>query len=100
MGGSVSPHNSRMQYNFIDNQSKASLSGRTLPVIDPSDGQPFDQIQRSDEHDLDAAVQAARNCFEGPWSALSAAERGRLKSACDPGLAARRANAVRAGPHP
>jgi aldehyde dehydrogenase (NAD+) len=78
MGGSVSPHNSRMQYNFIDNQPQVSLSDRTLPVIDPSDGQPFDQIQRSNERDLDAAVQAARICFDGPWSALSAAERGRL----------------------
>ena len=69
---------SAMQLNFIDNSSIASLSGRTLPVIDPSDGQPFDEIQRSNERDIDAAVQAARRCFDGPWSALSAAERGRL----------------------
>lgn len=67
-----------MQLNFIDNSSIASLSGRTLPVIDPSDGQPFEEIQRSNERDIDAAVRAARQCFEGPWSALSAAERGRL----------------------
>ncbi len=67
-----------MQLNFIDNQSIASPSGRTLPVIDPSDGQAFDQIQRSDERDIDAAVRAARACFDGPWSQLSAAERGRL----------------------
>ena len=67
-----------MQLNFIANQSVASHSGRTLPVIDPSDGQPFDDIQRSDERDINDAVRAARRCFEGPWSALSAAERGRL----------------------
>ena len=67
-----------MQLNFIADQSVASHSGRTLPVIDPSDGQPFDDIQRSDERDIDDAVRAARQCFEGPWSALSAAERGRL----------------------
>ncbi|MBY4595461.1 aldehyde dehydrogenase family protein [Ottowia caeni] len=67
-----------MQLNFIDNSAIASLSGRTLPVIDPSDGQPFDEIQRSNERDIDAAVRAARECFDGPWSALSAAERGRL----------------------
>ena len=67
-----------MQLNFIANQSVASHSGRTLPVIDPSDGQPFDDIQRSDERDINDAVRAARQCFEGPWSALSAAERGRL----------------------
>ena len=28
--------------------------------------------------DIDAAVQAARRCFEGPWAKLGAAERGRL----------------------
>ena len=67
-----------MQLNFIANQSVASASGRTLPVLDPSDGQPFDDIQRSDERDIKDAVRAARQCFEGPWSALSAAERGRL----------------------
>ncbi|HMN58560.1 MAG TPA: aldehyde dehydrogenase family protein, partial [Ottowia sp.] len=67
-----------MQLNFIANQSVASPSGRTLPVLDPSDGQPFDEIQRSDARDIDAAAQAARACFDGPWSALSAAERGRL----------------------
>lgn len=67
-----------MQQNFIANQSVASHTGRTLPVIDPSDGQPFDDIQRSDARDINDAVRAARQCFEGPWSALSAAERGRL----------------------
>ncbi|MCA0326328.1 MAG: aldehyde dehydrogenase family protein [Proteobacteria bacterium] len=67
-----------MPLNFIDNQSIASASGRTLPVIDPSDGQPYDEIPRSDGRDIDAAVQAARRCFEGPWGKLNAAERGRL----------------------
>ena len=36
-----------MQFNFIANAQVPSLSGRTLPVIDPSDGQPYDEIQRS-----------------------------------------------------
>lgn len=76
-----------MQLNFIANQSVASHASRTLPVIDPSDGQPFDQIQRSDARDIDDAVRAARQCFEGPWSALSAAERGRLLMALSRKLA-------------
>ncbi len=67
-----------MQLNFIANESVASISGRTLPVIDPSDGQTYDDIQRSDEHDIDAAVHAARIAYSGPWGKLSAAERGRL----------------------
>ncbi|RRD55882.1 aldehyde dehydrogenase family protein [Comamonadaceae bacterium OH2545_COT-014] len=67
-----------MQLNFIANQAVASASGRTLPVLDPSDGQAFDHLQRSDAQDIDAAVQAARACFNGPWQRLSAADRGRL----------------------
>jgi aldehyde dehydrogenase (NAD+) len=67
-----------MQYHFIGNAPVPSASERTLPVIDPSDGQAYDAIQRGDAHDIDAAVRAARQCYEGVWSKLSAAERGRL----------------------
>ncbi|SCK57072.1 aldehyde dehydrogenase (NAD+) [Variovorax sp. HW608] len=67
-----------MQLNYIGNESVASASGRTLPVIDPSDGQTFDELQRSNAADIDAAVQAAHHCFETGWRKVSAAERGRL----------------------
>ena len=67
-----------MQLHYIANTPVRASSERTLPVIDPSDGQPFDTIQRGTPEDIGAAVQAARQCFEGPWSRLSAAERGRL----------------------
>ena len=67
-----------MQLNFIGNQSLAAVGGQTLDVLDPSDGQAFDQIPRSQAADIDLAVQAARQAFEGPWGQLSAVERGRL----------------------
>ena len=67
-----------MQYHFIANKSVPSSSGRTLPMTDPSDGQPFDEIQRGNAADVDLAVQAARKCYNSVWSKLSAAERGRL----------------------
>ncbi len=67
-----------MQLNFIANTAVASKTGRTIPVIDPSDGQPFDELQRSDTSDIAAAVQAARDCLDGPWRLLNAAERSRL----------------------
>ncbi|HYP85785.1 aldehyde dehydrogenase family protein [Variovorax sp.] len=67
-----------MQLNFIGNDRVASSSGRTLAVLDPSDGQPFDELQRSNAQDIDAAVQAARQCFESVWHKVSAAERSRL----------------------
>ena len=67
-----------MQLNYIANASVPSVSGRTIPVIDPSDGQPFDHIQRSSAPDIDAAVRAARQCLDTVWGRLTAAERGRL----------------------
>jgi len=67
-----------MQFHYIANAPVRSSTERTLPVIDPSDGQAYDTIQRGTAEDIDRAVQAARACFEGPWSKLGAAERGRL----------------------
>ncbi len=67
-----------MQQNFIANESVASRSARSIPVLDPSDGQVFDALQRSDADDIDAAVAAARQCANTGWGKLTAAERGRL----------------------
>ena len=67
-----------MQFHYIANEGVRSASGHTLPVIDPSDGQPFDELQRGNAEDIDLAVQAARRCYDKVWSKLSAAERGRL----------------------
>ena len=60
-----------MQLNYIANASVPSSSGRTIPVIDPSDGQPFDEIQRSNADDIDAAVHAARQCYHAVWQKLA-----------------------------
>ena len=70
--------NAGMQLNYIANAAVPSDSGRTIPVIDPSDGQAFDHIQRSSATDVDAAVRAARQCMDSVWGRLTAAERGRL----------------------
>ena len=67
-----------MQFNYIANACAPSSSGRTIPMLDPSDGQPYDEIQRSNASDIDTAVRAARQGFEAVWRKLSAAERGRL----------------------
>ena len=67
-----------MQLNYIANTSVASSSGKTIPVIDPSDGQAYDEIQRSHAGDIDAAVNAAREGFDMVWQHIPAAERGRL----------------------
>ncbi len=70
--------NVTMQLNYIANASVPSSSGRTLAVIDPSDGQPFDEIQRSNADDIDAAVHAARQCYQAVWQRLAPVDRGRL----------------------
>jgi aldehyde dehydrogenase (NAD+) len=67
-----------MPLHYIANAFVPSSSGRTVSVIDPSDGQAFDEIQRGNAQDIDVAVHAARQCFNGIWTKLSAAERGRL----------------------
>ena len=67
-----------MQFNYIANTSLPSSSGQTIVMIDPSDGQPYDEIQRSNAADIEQAVQAARAGLNTSWSKLGAAERGRL----------------------
>jgi len=67
-----------MQFNFIANTAQPAQSGQTIAVIDPSDGQPYDEIQRSAASDIDQAARAARQAFDSTWSKLGAAERGRL----------------------
>ncbi|WP_321840378.1 aldehyde dehydrogenase family protein [Paraburkholderia bannensis] len=63
---------------FIGGEWCPPASGETLAALDPSTGQPFAELARGNAADIDAAVQAARRAFEGPWGALSPAERGRL----------------------
>ena len=67
-----------MQFNYIANKSLASGSGQTIAMLDPSDGQTYDEIQRSNAADIDQAVRAAREGLNTAWSKLGAAERGRL----------------------
>ena len=67
-----------MQFNYIANTSVASSSGQTIVMLDPSDGLPYDEIQRSNAADIDQAVVAARRALDSTWRKLGASERGRL----------------------
>jgi aldehyde dehydrogenase (NAD+) len=67
-----------MQHHYIANTPVLSQSGQTIAVIDPSYGQPFDEIQRGNSADLACAVDAARHCLSTAWSKLSAVQRGQL----------------------
>jgi aldehyde dehydrogenase (NAD+) len=64
---------------LINNRWVDSRSGKTFPTVNPSTGEEICQIAEADSSDVDEAVKAARRAFEsGPWSKMSAAERGRL----------------------
>ncbi|MBN9071142.1 MAG: aldehyde dehydrogenase family protein [Rhizobiales bacterium] len=63
---------------LIGGASVEARAGRRIEVVCPSDGLPFASIPRSGDEDVDAAVRAARQAFDtGPWSRMTAAERGR-----------------------
>jgi len=63
---------------FINNQWQASSSGKTMSVVNPATEDVIAEVPSADASDVDRAVAAARAAFSGPWSRLSARERGRL----------------------
>ena len=67
-----------MKLHYIANQHIAPASGQDIPVIDPSTGAQYDAIARGHAADIDRAVHAARDAFQGDWGRLTATERGRL----------------------
>src|SRR5690606_1052478 len=63
---------------LIDGTWRASSTGDTIPVVDPSTGEVFDALPRGTAADVDAAVAAARRAFERVWSRTPPVERGRI----------------------
>lgn len=63
---------------IIGGESKSAVSGQTLSVLSPVDGEVFTDIPRGAAADVDLAVAAARAALGGAWGRLSALERGRL----------------------
>jgi len=55
-----------------------AASGKTFATRDPATEEIIAEIAQAGPEDADRAVRAARKAFEGPWSALRAAERSRL----------------------
>jgi len=56
-----------------------AASGKTFPTYNPATGEVLARVAEGDREDIDRAVKAARAAFEsGPWSRLTASERGRL----------------------
>ena len=64
---------------LIDGKWVNAASGKTFPSYNPATGEVLAQVAEGDRQDIDAAVKAARKAFDsGPWSRLTASERGKL----------------------
>ncbi|MGA8152023.1 MAG: aldehyde dehydrogenase family protein [Terriglobales bacterium] len=75
----VSSFVSRKHKMLIDGKWVDSASGKTFPTYNPATGEVLAYVAEGDREDIDRAVRAARNAFEnGPWSRLTASQRGRL----------------------
>ncbi|GHH99202.1 aldehyde dehydrogenase family protein [Neobacillus kokaensis] len=64
---------------FINGEFVEAESGKTFNTYNPATGEVLAIVSEGDERDIDKAVQAAKRAFEqGPWSKMSAAQRGHL----------------------
>src|SRR5438309_462368 len=63
---------------LINGKWVEAASGKTFPTYDPSTGEVLARVAEGDREDIDRAVKAARAAFDtGPWSRMTASERGR-----------------------
>ena len=53
-------------------------SGKTLDVLDPSNGRVIGAVPAGDKADVDLAVVAARKALEGPWAKMVPAAKAKL----------------------
>jgi betaine-aldehyde dehydrogenase len=63
---------------LIDGRWREASGGATIEVIAPASEEKLTEIAAGEAADIDAAVAAARAQLDGPWSRLTAAERGTL----------------------
>jgi len=64
---------------YINGEWVNAKDGKTLESVNPSTGKSWAIIPEASETDVDAAVQSAHRAFtEGPWSKMTATERGKL----------------------
>lgn len=65
---------------FINNEWVSCKSGKKMPVINPSTGKQFAEVDEGSKEDVDIAVAAAVKAFElnSEWRRMDASARGRL----------------------
>src|ERR1700685_3744453 len=62
---------------FIDGQWTKAAGGRTIPVVNPSTGEPIGTVAHADRSDLDRALEAADKGFRA-WRKVSAFDRSKV----------------------
>jgi acyl-CoA reductase-like NAD-dependent aldehyde dehydrogenase len=63
---------------FIGGEWQDAASGKTFQVIDPARAEVVTEVAEADAADIDRAVRAAREAFEGDWRKMTPRQRGRL----------------------
>ncbi|HEY6358918.1 MAG TPA: aldehyde dehydrogenase family protein, partial [Vicinamibacterales bacterium] len=63
---------------LINGEWRDAAGGATMAVVNPATEAVIADVAAATPDDVDAAVKAARAAFVGPWSTLSARDRGRL----------------------
>ena len=79
---------------WIDNASRAALSGATFATPNPATGETLDELARGDAADVDAAVASAKRAFPA-WSRLDPNERQRILWKAGEGILAATAELAR-----
>jgi aldehyde dehydrogenase (NAD+) len=64
---------------FIGNEWRKATSGDAFEVVNPATEEVLGHVQHAGPADVDAAVMAARTCFDGDaWQGLAARKRGAM----------------------
>jgi len=63
---------------YIDGQWVASESGKTIETLNPETNEVWATVPEANEEDVDKAVKAAHNAFNGSWSKLHPKERSKF----------------------
>jgi len=63
---------------LIDGKQVQAVSGESLPMIDPCNGETFARIPAGGAEDIDRAVRAAQAALDGAWGRTAPVERSRI----------------------
>ena len=63
---------------FVNGEWTDAASGKTFETPNPATGETLARVAEGDAEDINRAVRAARAAFNGPWSRMTASDRGRI----------------------